>query len=393
MTTVRPALVLWLIPFVYFVFVAAEIGALTHLMLTATEGGYSATAVGAVATAMWAGILAASWRAHALVARHGHARVFAAGTLLAMLALVSLALHASLAGWIAGVVVLGIGGGLVWVAGEAWLAETAPPDRRGFFVGLFETAVGLGFMAGPMIVPLTRALALPTLVVTACVMVAALCAAGWLLTAQRLARGAGRAPDGATRPAAWRALALPLIAIAVVSGVMESGISALLPTIAMRLDFSFNAAAWLGAVIGAGSALLQAPIGVVADRWGVRPTTLVAWAIVIATNALLLVVAADPGRWLWAIGFALGGVGGAVYTLVIVEMGHRLSGDGLVRAVALLVIAYSIGTAAGPALGGALFDFTGLAGLAAFMVVLSVLGLAVTAAGLRSVRQDRGGQR
>jgi predicted MFS family arabinose efflux permease len=104
---------------------------------------------------------------------------------------------------------------------------------------------------------------------------------------------------------------------------------------------------------------------------------------VLAANLLLLSVARDPGVVLWAVGFALGGVGGAVYTLMVIELGHRLAGSTLVRAVALLVTSYSVGTALGPMLGGWMFDRHGLGGLALTLSVLSLLGWAVTAATLK----------
>jgi MFS family permease len=170
----------------------------------------------------------------------------------------------------------------------------------------------------------------------------------------------------------------PLAALAAVSGLMESGVSALLPSISMRMGFGVDAAAWLGTCIGAGSALLQPPAGHLADRWHVRGATLLAWAVVLVATSVLWATAAEPGVWLWLVGFALGGMGGAVYTLLIVELGHRLAGPALVKAISVLVVAYAAGTAAGPALGGALFDAAGLRGLAAALLGVAVLGTAVT---------------
>ena len=77
-------------------------------------------------------------------------------------------------------------------------------------------------------------------------------------------------------------------------------------------------------------------------------------------------------------GFTLGGVGGAIYTLCIIDMGNRLSGASLVKAISALVISYSIGTACAPVLGGMLFDGWGMPGFAAAFVVLCVVGTAMT---------------
>lgn len=185
-------------------------------------------------------------------------------------------------------------------------------------------------------------------------------------------------------PPAWRAIALPLAAVATVSGLMESGISSLLPSISMRLGFGLSEAAALGAVIGAGSALLQPPFGWLADRIGLPRAMGLAWALILLALGVLLAAAPSPGGVLWGVGFVLGGVGGAVYTLVVVELGHRLAGSDLVRAMAMLVTAYTLGTAGGPAAGGWLFDTLGLAGLAAVLLAIGAVGAGLAWRALRS---------
>ena len=388
--------VLGVIPAVYFVFVAAELGLMTHLALQATAQGRSALQVGLLATALWGGILVASSLAHAAVQRLGHARVFVGATAVASGVTLAMALHTGLAGWLAGAFLLGLCGGWVWVSGEAWLAEAAPPAQRGLLVGLFETAVGLGLMAGPALVPLTRMLGLPTALACAGLMALALAVSAVLLRVEPPAplpepaapadAGAAAAPPTVPPAPAPRAFVQGLLAVALLSGLMEGGVSALMPSIAMRLGETLDSAAWLGAVIGAGSALLQPPAGHLADRFGVRRIALGAWAVVLLANAVLLLAAVGSAAVvpvMWAVGFTLGGVGGAVYTLLIVELGHRLAGAALVRAIGGLVTAYAAGTAAGPTLGGWLFDAGGLPALAAALLVLSALGLALTPRALR----------
>ena len=195
MSTRAPALqpALWLIPALYFLFIAGEFVALTTLALGLTADGASALAVGVMGSALWLGIFAASTRAHALVHRHGHARVCVGATFAALLALATLPLHGYYVGWLGGVIVLGLGGGLVWVAGESWLAEAAPRERRGVMIGLFETTVGLGMVAGPALVPLAPHLGLPPLWLGVLLMAAA------LLIGVRLLREPG--PGATTRTA------------------------------------------------------------------------------------------------------------------------------------------------------------------------------------------------
>lgn len=378
---------LWLIPGVYFLFVAAEFAVLTRLALSLTAAGASALAVGALASAFWVGIFVASIQAHEVVRRIGHARCFLAAMAISALAVASLLPHQAYAGWLMASAAMGLGGGLVWVSGEAWLAEAAPRERRGLLVGLFETSVGLGMLAGPALLPLALWAGVPPLAVGLVLMLAGLaCAWPLLRVPEPSTADAEGAADDPAAAGQWRALALPLAAVVAASGLMESGVSSLLPSIAMRLGFELTLAAWLGAFIGAGSAFMQAPFGALADRIGLRRTMALAWALVLLATLALWWWAASPQRVLWPVGFVLGGVGGAVYTLVVIELGHQLGGGALVKAMGLLVTAYTAGTAGGPVLGGWLFDRAGLPGLAGVLIACGVAGSLLAWRALRRPR-------
>ena len=382
-------LALWIIPLGYFLFVAGEFLAMTHIALDLTARGYSTVAVGAMASMMWVGIFSATFVAHAVVRRLGYARTLVLGNVLATVVIAAMAMQQAYLLWLPGAVLIGFAGGLVWVAGESWLAELAPAARRGFYVGLFESSVGIGMMCGPLMLVLAAAWGWPPLWLATLVLGVSLVASVLLL---RRPVSAGRQADGhsaSARPVVpgqdWRAVALPLAVIGAVSGLMESGSSAILPSIALRLDFSIAAAALLGTVIGAGSALMQTPMGALSDRIGMRRALLAAWAVLGLTNVCFLLFAPGYPALLWWQGFVLGGVGGAVYTLVVIELGHRLSGSALVRAMSLLVTTYSAGTMLGPLLGGSAFDLGGLRLLAAGLVFCSVVGGWLS---LRQVRTD-----
>ena len=377
---------LWLIPGVYFLFVAAEFVVLTQLALTLTAQGSSAFAVGALASAFWSGIFVASIAAHAVVQRLGHARCFLVAMAASALAVASLLPHGAYAGWLAAAAVMGLGGGLVWVSGEACLAEAAPRERRGLLIGLFETSVGLGMLAGPALLPLSLWAGVSPLAVALVLMAAGFVCAWPLLRVAEPAAHAAPTAGGDARNG-WRAFAVPLVAVAAASGLMESGTSSLLPSISMRLGFALETAAWLGAFIGAGSALMQAPFGALADRIGLGRAMALAWALVLGATLSLWVWAGAPQQVLWPVGFVLGGVGGAVYTLVVIELGHRLVGSGLVKAMGLLVTAYTAGTAGGPALGGWLFDRAGLPGLAAVMTLCGLVGAGLAWRALRTAQR------
>jgi MFS family permease len=411
--------VLWVIPVVYVLIVTADLLAMTHISLLLTQRGISVFAVGALASTFWVCIMAASTLAWRFIDRYGLGRSFIGGTVLSALAFAGLALSQHYAAWMVGVAIIGIAVGSSWIAGEAWLAESAPPQWRGFYVGLVQTAVGAGTVFGPVLLPLVQWAGWAPLYVALGVDVLAALVSLCLLAGQPEGRaahpaphpvadsegradaleltaqphqacaGCGKAAIAARSPAAhegvgghWRAVALPLTAVATISGVLESGSAALLPSISMRSGFGVAMAAWLATVIGAGGALLPTPLGLLADRMGLRRILLFCWVCLIAAALALTLVGAiglpRASAALWPVGFFLSGMGAVVYTLVTVELGHRLTGPGLVRALASLVTAYTAGTAIGPIAGGAIFDRGGLLALAAALVAAGCVGLAMT---------------
>ncbi len=372
---------LWLIPGIYALLVTGEFLAMTQLALALTARGASALAVGVLASSFWLGILAASLRAERVIARLGHSRSFIAAMGVSTAAFGVLAFQDGYVGWLVGVVAMGLAGGVLWVNGEAWLAEASPAARRGFYVGLFQTAVGIGLVGGPALLTLLQRGPLPPLAVALALAVVALGAAVMGLRGQdppahRSASPAGEvaahAADGARR-AAW-----PLVGVATIAGVLEVGSGALLPSISMRLAANAEAAAWLGALIGLGSALLPTPSGLLADRLGLRRVMNGGWLLIVVATLVLAVVSATRGAaaapLLWPVGFVLGGMGATIYTLVVIDFGQRFTGPALLRVMALLVTGYTAGTSLGPAVGGALFDAAGLPGLAAGLFACSVAG-------------------
>lgn len=376
--------VLWAMPLLYVLIVMADMLAMTHITLSLTARGASVLAVGAMASTFWICIMLASLLASRVIARYGLATSFNAATLLSALSFLSLALHERYVLWLAGMALVGLGVGLLWVAGEAWLAESAPPQRRGFYVGLVETAVGIGTVFGPLVLPLLRWWHAAPLA-WACGFEAAAVLLGWgLLRGQPEGRSAGAkgatAHDGAGGH--WRVVATPMVLLAVIGGVLESGSGSLLPAISMHSGFGLDAAAALATVINLGGALLPTPFGLLADRLGMRRILLLSWGMLVLAAMGLVVVGwiglPRASGALWPLGFFVTGMGTVVYTLVTIELGHRLTGDGLVRALASMVTAYTAGTSIGPFVGGALFDQGGLLALAPALVLTAAAGGIVT---------------
>jgi MFS family permease len=364
-----------IIPLIYFLFVTGEFLTLTAVTLSLTEAGYSAFAVGSGISALWLGLFTTSLLAHRIAGRFGLAGAFCGASLLAPIPLVVIYLVPSYPIFLLGALSLGLAGGIIWVTGESWLVASVPADRRGLYVGLFETSVGLGMVCGPLLLAGVLRLELPPLPFG--IGLTALAALSALPLLKLPAPVAPALPsDGAVPLRATSAI----FVIAALSGLMESGTSGLLPTVSVRLGASVEAAALLGTVIGVGSAALQLPAGALADRFGSSRLILGCWFELAALGLLLLGTAESPGLALWIAGFGFGGAGGAVYTALVIDLGHRLSGPALVRAMGKTVTSYTAGTMIGPALGGLLFDLGGLPALAGAITAGALAGGALSLA-------------
>ena len=89
--------------------------------------------------------------------------------------------------------------------------------------------------------------------------------------------------------------------------------------------------------------------------------------------ALLLVPYWSPLAWV--IAFVWGGAGAALYTLAMVEIGHRHQGLALVNSTAVLVMAYTAGGMLAPAAGGLMLQWAPTLGFPALLLAVAALGL------------------
>jgi hypothetical protein len=83
----------------------------------------------------------------------------------------------------------------------------------------------------------------------------------------------------------------------------------------------------------------------------------------------------DGGPLAALIAFVCGGAGGALYTLAMIEIGHRHEGTALVNATAVLVLSYTVGAMLSPALGAAALQWAPGWGFPALLAGVAALAL------------------
>lgn len=354
--------------------------------------GLDSTAAGAFAALNWAGVLVATPFASAVVQRLGTQRALVVSGAVPVLALAGIQASSQLGLWALLYAASGMAAALRWVLSESLVARLAPEAHRGRVMGLFSTMIGATFMAGPALL-------------------AALLARGWSahqagwvalllavlglvllvgVKAPELALPAGVGPGAMpARPGIWQSLrgtlgalrAMPVVmATGFVGGFFEAGLSGALPLWGLSLGWTEALAALLVTVSGLGSTLAAAPAGELADRWSAAAVRRGCVLACLLGALLLPMVSAPSGGWLaWPLVAAWGAAGAALYTLAMVEIGQRHTGQGqgvaLVDSTAVLVLAYTAGGMLAPAVAGLMIDWAPRFGLAAALAGVALAGL------------------
>jgi predicted MFS family arabinose efflux permease len=240
---------------------------------------------------------------------------------------------------------------------------------RGRVMGLYQTALGAALAIGPFLPGLLRLEAATVL------WLGALMVAGCLLLAvtarPHVPRHAALAHTGtwhALRTVPWLAL------LAFCGGVFEAGLGAVGAAHASGSGLSLRAAASVAGAIGVGSFLFQYPAGWAADRFSLRSVfTAAALALLVASMAMAFTAQAP---WLlWAAGLVWGGIGGALYTLTMVQVAHAFSGRATAGGAAAMITGYTWGGTLGPVASGSALQAGGAPGLAVVLGLLALAGL------------------
>src|SRR3546814_15285639 len=114
-------------------------------------------------------------------------------------------------------------------------------------------------------------------------------------------------------------------------------------------------------VVILGGVALQWPIGHLSDRFDRRRVIVGGFAATLGVSAALAIQ--PSGALLFALGFAFGGLGFALYPLCVAHVNDRLLSSERVTASGQLVLLYSGGAAFGPIGAAAALPLAGAGGL------------------------------
>jgi MFS family permease len=344
-------------------------GALPALLgIRLNEAGYSAPVIGTLGTSYFVGLTIGSILVFRVVARVGHIRAFAAFVSLYSASTLAYSIGQSVPYWTALRLVDGFCVAGVFVCLESWLNDQAAAERRGATLAFYMMALYggqamsqalLGTEEGNPRLPFVIA----SLVLSLTVIPVA------------LTRMKGPAIEQQqTFPVRKLYATSPLGLVgAAVTGVMLGAFYAMGAIHAQRMGMSNLAIATFMSSVIAGGVALQWPLGKLSDRFDRRKVIVLSFAAALAI-CLAMTVVAQPLAFT-GLGALFGGFAFALYPLCVAHTNDRLTQSERTGATGGLILAYSIGAAAGPMASSFAMLLLGPGGLYAFIAAAAAVAL------------------
>ncbi len=357
----------------------AAMAALAVVMsLKLLASGVSAAGIGLVASAYSAGFLAGTLFAPLEIGRIGHIRAFTLlGGLCALVALLLPLVGSGVAGWAVLLAIAGVGAAGTLTAGESWIANAAPPQKRGAILGFYHMVSKTGAMAAPFAVAMALS-GLGAFMIVAGLFVAALLPVAATNRSQpELVAAKPFGPMRLVKLAPASAMA------ALCAGAVNNSVAQLYPVFAAGVSPEGGAgfAARLNGAILIGAMIGLWPIGLLSDRVDRRLVIAAAAAVGAAAAAGIAMISAQgaPGMILpLAAIFGAGSL--SYYGVAVANAADRADTEEITSMMAGILVIWGIGSVIGPPVAGTFMMFVpGGAGLFVFaalaLFILFVLSL------------------
>lgn len=344
--------------------------------------------VGLLAALPPAGMMLSSFLSPALCRRFEMGTLLTANLILLTLATIASCLTVDLLPLLLPRFLTGIASGVIIVLGESWITGGAAGKNRATLTGIYASAFTGCQLAGPLLI--SAGADYQIWVLLAVVGLTAAC----LLMLRHLPSGSR---ESLSERASWRSLGafLPVLASGVFCfAFFDASILALLPLYGMDKGLNEAMAVLLVTIVLTGDAFFQAPLGWVADKFGIRRVHLSCAAVFCLALVALPFLLASPVQLIVGC-LILGAAAGALYTLSLVRAGKTFSGQKLIMINALLGFFWSAGSVAGPVVSSLLISVSGYDGLLIALLACGVLFLLIQCLGktekalLANERQDR----
>ncbi len=309
--------------------------------------GYGSFAIGVMAAMPAIGVLLGASLASRLAGWIGVPTAMRVCLWAGALSIGLLALLPSYPLWLLLRLLIGMALTVVFILGESWINQLVVEHWRGRLVALYGSSYALSQLAGPLVLG----------VLGSDDDFGFWAATGLLICAPILLLGRGGAPSTEACSVTLGDLVgfcrrLPVIAWAIaLFAAFEAMILTLLPVYCLQQGFTTELALFMVSTVVVGDAVLQLPIGALADRMS-RRTLFSGCALTLLCSSLMIPLLLHTAA-IWPLWVLFGASAGGLFTLSLVLIGERYRDDALVRANAHVAQLWGIGCLLGPLLAGA----------------------------------------
>jgi MFS family permease len=354
------------------VFLELAIGALGPIAgVQLVERGASASIVGLVSSAYYAGFLIGALFGYRVIDRVGHIRAFSA---LAALAADAALLHALIGlpyAWAAFRAVIGMAVAGLFVVVESWLNDKSSLETRGRIFATYMVAswAAAGFA------PLLLSVANPNnpLLFTAVAMAFATAVLPMALTTVGNPEIESRSHFGMLR--LFRISPLGVVAC-FGTGLVSSAFYGMAPVYVEGIGLGARHLSVLLSVAILGGLLVQFPIGWLSDRFGRRPLMLISGVLASCFALAITFFDGSNFRAILALAFCFSSTTAPFYALGVAQTNDYITPRDFVAASGGLLFAWGLGASAGPSAAGWLMQYSGPNGLFFYLAgVLAVIAV------------------
>jgi MFS family permease len=309
--------------------------------------GYGAFPIGVMAAMPAIGVLLGASLASRLAATLGTAKLMRLCLWAGSISVGLLALLPNYWIWLMLRLMLGVILTMVFILGESWINQLVIENLRGKLVALYGSSYALSQLGGPLLLGVVGTEADYGFWVGTAL----------LATSPFLLLGRSGAPSAESSHVSLGDLVgfckgLPAIAwaIALFAG-FEAMILTLLPVYCLQQGYTPEIALAMVSTVVVGDALLQLPIGALADKVS-RRRLFSGCALALMVSSLAIPLLVDTIA-IWPLWVLFGASAGGLFTLSLILIGERYRDDALVRANAHVAQLWGVGCLIGPLAAGA----------------------------------------
>lgn len=319
------------------------------LSILLEDAGVPADQNGLNSVAMYIGVFGMMFFVERPVRAFGYKKVIIGGIALVSCSVLLFPLTESLAVWFVLRLLVGVGDSALHFATQLWIVSTCPTHRRGRYISLYGMAYGLGFSIGPLGINLLQLGRPYPFVISGLFFLAV------MLMVLKLPHEKPELPQrgetGRKRYLTSYRLAWFALVPAVLYGLMESSMNSTFPLYGLRTGLDQHWISLLLLAFGAGSLILQLPLGMASDKAGRKPILMLC-GIVGALSFLAVPLAGGQIIILLLLFIVAGGAVGSFFSLGLAYAADILPKSILPAANVIGSMHFSIGSILGPLMGG-----------------------------------------